>query len=222
MTKPGFRKSRPAASRAAGGESDAFLGSSLFSQAQILHLMKAEFARARRHGAPLSCVVLQVDRLAQLVDLYGAPLRTAVRKTLAEVVRQKTRGSDLLGVANEDRMLLLLPETPHEGAMLVVERLLRSFRDVDVEVDGRRLSLTMSAGVSTVQGKETMFFDTLLAQAETAVERATEAGGDRVVSFGQVSLAEGMAEPPADGASGGDPAANPPQDGERRRAGDRG
>ena len=69
MTTPRIRQRPPGAGRAPAAESDGFLSNSLFSQAQILHLMKNEFARARRHGLPLGVVLLQVDRLAQLVDL---------------------------------------------------------------------------------------------------------------------------------------------------------
>ena len=46
-----------------------------FSQSQILHLMKTEFARARRYGFPVSCMLVQVDRLDALVDLHGGALR---------------------------------------------------------------------------------------------------------------------------------------------------
>lgn len=211
MSKPGFRKSRSSSARStAGGDSDNYLGSSLFSQAQILHLMKTEFARARRYGAALSCVVLQVDRLPQLVDLYGSQLRIAVRQTLADLIRRKTRGSDLLGVANEDRMLMLLPETPIDGARLVVERLRRGFADVEVVVDGKPLALTLSGGISAMQGKETMFFDSLLAQAEAAVERAEQLGGDQVLSFGECTLQGGADLPGANAGEDGDDADGTP------------
>ena len=36
---------------------------------------------------PLGCLLLQVDRMPQLVDLYGAELRTAVRDAFARLVR---------------------------------------------------------------------------------------------------------------------------------------
>ena len=77
MTKPGFRKGRPGGGRAGNPAegADNFLSTALFSQAQILHLMRNEFARARRHGLPLGCLLLQADRLAQLVDLHRAPRR---------------------------------------------------------------------------------------------------------------------------------------------------
>lgn len=188
MTRPGFRKGRPGGARAAGDGGEGFLSSSLFSQAQILHLMKNEFARARRHGIPIGCVMLQVDRLPQLVDLYGVALRDAVRETLAGVVRQKTRGSDLLGASNDDRYLLLLPHTDSAQTRIVANRLHQVFGDAEVAVDGKALALTLSVGFTACEDQKTLFFDTMLAQAEAAIEFATHSGGNQVVAFGELPL----------------------------------
>lgn len=168
----------------------------MFSQAQILHLMKNEFARARRHGMSLGCVLLQVDRLAPLVDLHGAELRQAVRAAVARLVREKTRGSDLLGATNDDRYLLVLPHTNAAQTRTVAERLHQVFAGVEIAVDGRPLALSISIGVSARDDQKTLFFDTLLAQAEMALEWAESHGGDRVVSFGETQLHGGDAPPP--------------------------
>lgn len=195
MSRPGFRKGRPGGSPAGGGRDggDGFLSSSLFSQAQILHLMKNEFARARRHGIPMGCIVVQVDRLPQLVDLHGAELRQAVRTEVARMVREKTRGSDLLGATNDDRYLLVLPHTTHAHTRIVADRLLQVFTGLEITVDGRPLALTISIGVSACDDQKTMFFDTLLGQAEAALEFAARSGGSQVVSFGESQLRD---EPP--------------------------
>ncbi len=190
MTKPGFRKGRSGGSQAPntreGG--DAFLSSSLFSQAQILHLMRNEFARARRHGVPLGCLVLAVDRLPQLVDLYGSELRQAVRAAVAGLVRDKTRGSDLLGATNDDRYLLVLPHTNLPQTRVVADRLHQLFAGVEVSIDGKSLALTLSIGVTACDDQKTLFFDTLLAQAEAALEFAATSGGGQVASFGESQL----------------------------------
>jgi len=190
MTRPGFRKGRPGGAQAPGTRDggDGFLSTALFSQAQILHLMKNEFARARRHGIPMGCLVAQVDRLPQLVDLHGAELRQAVRGSVAKLVRDKTRGSDLLGATNDDRYLLVMPHTDLAQTRIVADRLHQLFADFEITVDGRALALTISLGVSACDDQKTMFFDTLLAQAESALEFAVRSGGDQVVSFGESRL----------------------------------
>jgi diguanylate cyclase (GGDEF)-like protein len=193
MTKPGFRKGRPGGARSGAGAdgSDAFLSTALFSQAQILHLMKNEFARARRHGVPLGCIMLQVDRMPQLVDLHGVELRQAVRAAVARLVREKTRGSDLLGATNDDRYLIVLPHTNLTQSRIVADRLHQMFDEFGIAIDGRELSLSLSVGVTACDDQKTLFFDSLLAQVEAALEYATEHGGNQVVSFGEIELRGG-------------------------------
>jgi diguanylate cyclase (GGDEF)-like protein len=198
MTRPGFRRGRPGGGRAKAAETDGFLSTSLFSQAQIMHLMKNEFARARRHGMPVGCLLIQVDRLLQLADLHGAALRAAVRGAISRLVREKTRGSDLLGAANDDRYLLLLPHADLVATRVVAERLLEMFDEFDVAVDGRSLSLSLSIGITACDDQKTLFFDSLIAQAEAALEFATQNGGDQVVSFGETHLRAPNAPEPTD------------------------
>lgn len=203
MTRPGFRKGRPGGTprpHDPADQGDGFVSTSLFSQAQILHLMKNEFARARRHAVPLGCIVIQVDRLAQLVDLHGVELRAVVRNAVGRLVREKTRGADLLGVTNEDRYLLVLPHTNLAQTRIVALRLHQMFGDYEIGVDGRQLALSLSIGITASGEHQAMFFDTLVAQAEAAVEFAMGEGGNRVVSFGETTLRGGR---PSDGLSGG-------------------
>jgi diguanylate cyclase (GGDEF)-like protein len=200
MSRPGFRKKR--AGDKQGGSAEPghgpFLGSALFSQAQILQLMRNEFARSRRHGYPLSCLLLQVDRMAQLVDLHGAAVRDAVRSNLALLVQGRTRGADLLGAWTEDRFLLLLPHTEVVKARVVADRVVRQFQELEVAVDGKVLALRLCGGLAASEDHQIMFFDSLVSQAEFALEHAL-GGGSPVVSFGEVRLLapDGVREGPS-------------------------
>lgn len=191
MSKPGFRKGRSGGSGAGRESVEGFISSSWFSQAQILSLMKIEFARSRRHGIPLGCVMLQVDRMSQLVDLYGAQLRNSVRETLSQLVRDKTRGADMLGMVNEDRYLLMLPHTDLEQVRIVATRVHVMFQEYEVTMDDRPLALTLSVGFTATGDQQAMFFDSLVGQAETALQWAMQQGGDRVTSFGETQLMDG-------------------------------
>ena len=191
MSRPGFRKARSGGGGASREPAEGFISSSWFSQAQILSLMKIEFARSRRHGIPLGCILLQVDRMSQLVDLYGMELRTTVRETLSQLVRNKTRGADMLGTVNEDRYLLILPHTDIDEARIVAGRVHEMFQDYEVTMDGRPLALTVSIGITASGDQQAMFFDTLVGQAESALEWAMRGGGDRVMSFGETQLLGG-------------------------------
>jgi diguanylate cyclase (GGDEF)-like protein len=154
-----------------------------FSQAQILHLMKTEFSRARRHSYPLACVLIRIDRLERWVDRYGQSLRDTARQRLGQLVADKTREHDHVGFVSDERYLLVLPHTDGPAAQRVAERIRLAFADQEFTSEGERVSLSLSLGVVACADRETMFFDTLISQAELAQERAAEAGGDRTVLF---------------------------------------
>ncbi len=154
-----------------------------FSQAQILHLMKTEFARSRRHGLPLAVGVFNVDRLRSLIDLYGAELRDAVREAVSKMMMEGTRSSDFVGTVSDDRYVLLMPHTDVPQAQVAAERVRARFADLTIRARGQELALALSGGIATITDKETLFFDTLLSQAEIALEWAQRGGGNQVVTF---------------------------------------
>ncbi len=187
MANPEFRKS---SARGARGSSlpGRFTGQGAvtgapFSQAQILHLMKTEFARARRYEFPVACILMQVDRLSLLVDLHGRQLREVVRRELSKMVTGKTRGADHLGLVGEDRYLLLLPHATEQDATSVAERIRETFATLEVESGGNVLSLTLSMGIVSTENERQVFFDTILSHAEAALAEAMEADGDQVAVY---------------------------------------
>ena len=208
MSRPAFRRSSASPPAATSfGNPNARVGSpsaahplagAPFSQPQILHLMKAEFGRARRLEQPLACVVISVDELRSTA-------RDHARTLLAALVQDNTRDYDHLGMVGDDGYLLVLPQTEAGGAQVVAERIRRAFvatdlRPIGQDSDATTGPLTISLGVSAASGGDTLFFDTLLAQAEHACERARAVGGNQVVVFDRRAFAED-AQPPAEDAS---------------------
>ncbi len=177
------------------------VGGAPFTHAQIMHLMKAEFARARRYGIPLTCMLFQVDRGQTLVDIHGVELREILRRELGRLVTEKTRDADHLGLISDDRFLLVLPHTVAQQAEVVANRIRESFRSLEVVVNGSQLDLTVSVGLSSCDDKETLFFDTMLSQADMALRWSTDAGGNTAKVFRKERFVESASEaesaPPA-------------------------
>ena len=53
-------------------------GRSLFSVAQIQHVLRIEFGRAQRYRYPLVCLVLSIDQLGALRDRHGYDAKEAL------------------------------------------------------------------------------------------------------------------------------------------------
>ncbi len=168
-----------------------------FSQAQILHLMKTEFSRARRYGYPLACLLMKPDRV-QLGYLGVSPsqFRESIHRELARLVAEKTRDHDHLGMVEDDGFLAVLPHTDAESAFIVADRIRQAF--TGLELEGTDVELTLSLSIAACEDRDTLFFDTLLSQAEMALEWAMEAGGNRVETFRRERYAGGGPGPEAE------------------------
>jgi diguanylate cyclase (GGDEF)-like protein len=153
--------------------------SGIFSLTQIRHLMRVEFSRAQRYGYSLVCLVIAVDRLGYLRDLYGFDSKEAILEDLVRLLESETRGCDFLGRLVDDRLMAVLPHTDEDGARVIAERLLRGARELQFEADGRPLQVTVAIGGSHYAAENTLFFDALVEASERAQVEAANAGGDR-------------------------------------------
>jgi len=156
-------------------------GAGLFSLTQIRHLMRVEFGRAQRYGYPITCLVIEIDRLGYLRDLYGYDMKEALLDDVVNLLQAETRSCDYLGRQVDDRLMAVLPHTGREGGRIAARRLLERAHGVQFSADGRTVRATLSIGCSHFEEGNTMFFDALVDAAEAALAEAINGGGDRVV-----------------------------------------
>ena len=156
-------------------------GQGLFTPAEIEWMMRIEFERAQRHKYPIVCMLVAIDRLGQLQDLYGYESKADILEAVTGVVRAATRDSDYLGILQDDRLLALFPHTSAETAGLLARRLLSGARKLRFDRDGRTVRVSLSIGVSHNRHSGTLSFDTLVGVAEEGLAVADAAGGDRFV-----------------------------------------
>lgn len=156
--------------------------SGLFSLSQIMHLMRVEFGRAQRYGYPLSVLVIGVDRLGHLRDLYGYDAKEAILDEVARLLQAETRTCDFLGRMLDDRLLAVVPHTDVDGARILAQRLLGGVRALKFESGPKEVQVTISVGAASMSDNRTLFFDSLTTAAEAALAQAIESGGDRFVA----------------------------------------
>ena len=92
----------------------------LFSPAEVRRLMRVEFDRAKRYGYPAAAMLVEVDRLEYLHDLYGWESKQEILRSVIRLLRSTTRDSDFLGCMHADRILVVFPHTPVHGKCRMV------------------------------------------------------------------------------------------------------
>jgi diguanylate cyclase (GGDEF)-like protein len=133
-----------------------------------------------RRGAPLSLLVLDVDHFKRFNDDFGHQAGDCVLVSIGRGLVDTFRPTDMPVRQGGEEYVVLLPDTPLEGACVAAERFrLRMAGTTVAGPDGRALPrVTVSIGVAELRPDEVPA--TLIARADEALYRAKRGGRNRV------------------------------------------
>jgi two-component system, cell cycle response regulator len=143
--------------------------------------LRKEIDRAQRFDRPLSLLMIDIDHFKRVNDLCGHQRGDEVLVELTRRVLDSVRTQiDTLARYGGEEFVVVLPETPEEGARVVAEKIRGAVRDHSFASDtGPDVSTTVSVGVASFpeDGKTAQ---ELLHAADLAMYRAKQGGRDRV------------------------------------------
>jgi diguanylate cyclase (GGDEF)-like protein len=151
-----------------------------FNRRCIMRFLDDEIERAHRANTPCSVSLIDLDWFKRINDTYGHPTGDEVLRTFAITVFANIRGVDRFGRYGGEEFLLLLPDTPHDVAVRLLNRLRAIIAELDWSAFSPGMQVTMSAGIVTLKAGETA--DALLARADGALYKAKAEGRNRIVS----------------------------------------
>lgn len=146
-------------------------------------VLTSEVERGRRYRTITSVLMIDLDHFKRINDTCGhldgdRVLVEAVRRTAA-VIR---RDVDVLARYGGEEFVLILPETPPAGALVVAEKIREAIEVTPFPVAGG-VRVTASIGVAATLGGA-LDADGLLHAADLALYGAKEQGRNRVVVSG--------------------------------------
>jgi diguanylate cyclase (GGDEF)-like protein len=126
---------------------------------------------------PVTLALIDVDHFKRVNDRFGHAVGDQVLVALAQMLREKTRASDLLARIGGEEFLVALPDTVPERASEVCERLRLAVQNYawDQLADG--LAVTLSVGVAHAPPYTSQL---LFERADAAMYRAKQEGRNRV------------------------------------------
>ena len=148
---------------------------------QLVEVGMHELDRARRYGAPLSALMVDIDRFKVINDTWGHPTGDRAIQALATAMVDVVRDQDEVGRLGGEEFAAILPETGMDGAVVIAERLRRIVQEtVAVKADdGQAIRFTVSIGVATLTEHMGSFED-LMSQADRMLYKAKDGGRNQV------------------------------------------
>lgn len=154
----------------------------LYNRRYLAESLEKECRRASRYGRPLSCLMIDIDEFKPCNDLYGHLTGDDVLRQAAALIKGAVRDTDVVTRYGGEEFCVLLPETPHEGAVQLAERVRSAIGDRPLFVGEQPVSITVSIGVWGSNDKEDLEPDTIVGYADAALLEAKAAGKNRVCS----------------------------------------
>ena len=152
----------------------------LYNRRQFEISLEQEYNRTKRHPSDFSLAILDIDFFKKVNDTYGHQYGDYVLKTVASLMKQAFRKTDLLYRYGGEELIMIMPETNIEGAIIPVQRLRRMIEEYDFDYNGVKSKVTVSIGL-TMNYQEFNSPDDILKSADEALYKAKESGRNRVV-----------------------------------------
>lgn len=139
----------------------------------------------------LALIMVDIDFFKKINDAYGHLAGDYVLKDLASAITREVRSTDMVFRYGGEEFAILLPDTSAETALEVAQRINSEVKKVKFMVNKRlnkRINITLSLGVSAVEGKELagvnvpeIMIPRLIKKADDALYHAKLHGRDQAV-----------------------------------------
>lgn len=166
----------------------------LFNRREALSRLSDAWVSTERHGNPLACVTLDIDRFKNCNDAYGHDAGDVVLKETAKALLAAARRDEPVCRVGGEEFLIICSGSSEALAAIGAERLRRAVEDTVIHCGDLTLGVTISLGVAQRTPKMKSP-DELLQAADNAMYRAKDAGRNCVCLAGEVEEEPSAGDP---------------------------
>jgi len=144
-------------------------------------VLRSEFERSMRYGAPLSVVLLDVDHFKGVNDTYGHQKGDEILVAFASLLKKFCRANDTAARYGGEEFLMILPQSNAQGAFKIAERVREEMMKLSFTGNESNFSVTTSGGVVELDRDFIKNTDQLVTMADQALYEAKNSGRNKTV-----------------------------------------
>ena len=152
----------------------------LYNRRQMEESLHREILRARRVGATVGVMAIDVDNFKRINDTLGHEAGDAALHGIAAELALCVREEDIACRTGGEEFLIILPGTAEESLLQRAEAVRRRIEESSVAAGGSRLKLTVSTGLASFP-EHGESGTAVMRAADAALYRAKAEGRNRVV-----------------------------------------
>lgn len=138
-------------------------------------LLVQESEKAKRYNRPLSLLMIDIDNFKNVNDTYGHQIGDCTLQSIATVLKENIRLSDIVGRFGGEEFMVICPESDQLSAQSLGEKLRLAIEQYEFNTINHA---TISIGVAQLQHTDTL--SEWVEQADVALYKAKNEGRNRV------------------------------------------
>ncbi|HUL93525.1 MAG TPA: sensor domain-containing diguanylate cyclase [Burkholderiales bacterium] len=152
----------------------------MYNRRQLEESLHREVLRARRIGAPVGVMAIDVDHFKRVNDTLGHEVGDSALRGIAEELASCVREEDIACRAGGEEFVIILPGTGKTALRSRAEAVRRTIEQASIQAEGGTIKLTVSIGLASFPS----YGDSgqaVLRAADIALYKAKAAGRNRVI-----------------------------------------
>jgi diguanylate cyclase (GGDEF)-like protein len=137
-------------------------------------MLDRQVMRSATDQVPLSLMLFDIDQFMTFYADFGEDIANQALYTIAQLLVDNVRPTDLYARYEDDKFLVVLPDTDLEGAKVLAARIQNVIKETQISIPGECLLPPLTVSCGLVQMKAFVAADKLLEDVVEAMKRAKE------------------------------------------------
>ena len=136
------------------------------------------YANAARQSVKIAVAMIDADHFKRINDTYGHDVGDQVLINIAKVLKSGLRSGDIVGRYGGEEFVCVTVIKNLEDGRMVFERIRKKIQEIDISIDGNKLDVSVSIGMTTNLATS---FNEMIKLADKGLYEAKEGGRNQVV-----------------------------------------